>query len=185
MAFFSLIIPLLLKLAASSPYRDKQTREIELNFGHINWLDDNGHFKPPLMLYLMLAFIARGWCVFIASLTQASDRAGLVALIYPQKSDFLMALTAGAGALLLYGLVIAERKRSPGWLRPAFNQLKPLLLLLLFVDGGLLMQRLIHNHFLYSWSFGLDALFLFWSLLYIAKSKHLKYYLQDWRNQVD
>ncbi|MXR69135.1 DUF2919 family protein [Shewanella sp. JBTF-M18] len=156
-----------------------------MNFGHINWLDDKGHFKPPLMLYLMLAFIARGWCVFIASLTQASDRAGLVALIYPQKSDFLMALAAGVGGLVLYGFVIAERKRSPLWLRPAFNQLKFLLIAFLMLDAGLLLQRLIHSHFLYSWSFGLDALFLFWSLLYIAKSKHLKYYLQDWRNQLD
>lgn len=156
-----------------------------MNFGHINWIDDNGHFKPPIMLYLILAFIARGWCVFIASLTQASDRAALVALIYPQKSDFLLALAAGAGALILYALVIAERKRAPRWVRPVFNQLKWLLVLLLMIDGGLLLQRLIHNHFLYTWHFGLDALFLFWSLLYIASSKHLSYYLNDWRNDAN
>ncbi|GIU28027.1 DUF2919 domain-containing protein [Shewanella colwelliana] len=154
-----------------------------MNFSHINWLDDNGYFKPPIMLYIMLAFIARGWCVFIASLTQASDRAGLVALIYPQKSDFLLALAAGAGALLLYGLVIAERKRKLVWLIPLFNQFRWLLVVLLLVDGGLLLQRLVHNYFLFNWSFGLDALFLFWSLLYIAKSKHLRYYLNDWRTE--
>ena len=98
----------------------------------------------------MLAFIARGWCVFIASLTQASDRAGLVALIYPQKSDFLLALAAGAGALLLYGLVIAERKRKLVWLIPLFNQFRWLLVVLLLVDGGLLLQRLVHNYFLFN-----------------------------------
>ncbi|MCG9696337.1 DUF2919 domain-containing protein [Shewanella sp. Isolate11] len=152
-----------------------------MNFSHINWLDDKGHFKPPLMLYLMLAFIARGWCVFIASLTQASDRAGLVALIYPQKSDFLLSLAAGFGAIILYGLVIAERKRSPSWARPLFNQLKWLLILLLIVDASLLLQRLIHGHFLFTWSVGLDALFLFWSSIFIAKSKHLLYYLNDWK----
>ncbi|QYK02729.1 DUF2919 domain-containing protein [Shewanella psychrotolerans] len=154
-----------------------------MNFSHINWLDEKGYFKPPLMLYVMLAFVGRGWCVFIASLTQASDRAGLVALIYPQKSDFLLSLAAGFGALVLYGLVIAERKRSPLWLRPLFNQLKLLLIILLMIDGGLLLQRLVHNYFLYTWSFGLDALFLFWSLIYIAKSKHLAYYLGDWRTE--
>ncbi|WP_028774329.1 DUF2919 domain-containing protein [Shewanella waksmanii] len=154
-----------------------------MNFGHITWLDDNGHIKPPPMLYLMLVFIARGWCVFAVSLTQASDRAGLVALFYPHKTDFLMALAAGFGALLLYGVVIAERKRKPLWLIPIFAKLKWLLLLLLAVDGALLMQRLIHNQFLFTWSFGLDALFLFWSLLYIWQSKRLHYYLKDWQKE--
>ncbi len=152
-----------------------------MNFSNINWLDDKGHVKPPLMLYLLLVFIARGWCVFIASLTLASDRAALVALIYPQKSDFLLSLAAGAGAIILYGVIIAERKRSPLWARGLFNQFKWLLCLLLMVDAGLLLQRLIHGHFLFTWNMGLDALFLFWSTIFIIKSKHLFYYLRDWQ----
>ncbi len=133
------------------------------------------------MLYLMLIFLARGWCVFIASLTQASDRAGLVALVYPQKSDFLMALMAGAGALVVYSLIIAERKRSPWWIQPIFKYIKWLLLALLCIDGGLLIQRILHAHYVYSWSVGLDALFLFWSTLYLFNSNRLKYYFLDWK----
>lgn len=152
-----------------------------MNFSNITWLDDKGHIKPPLMLYLMLIFLARGWCVFIASLTQASDRAGLVALVYPQKSDFLMALMAGAGALVVYSLIIAERKRSPWWIQPIFKYIKWLLLALLCIDGGLLIQRILHAHYVYSWSVGLDALFLFWSTLYLFNSNRLKYYFLDWK----
>ncbi|MCL1094915.1 DUF2919 domain-containing protein [Shewanella kaireitica] len=152
-----------------------------MNFSNITWLDDKGHIKPPLMLYLMLVFLARGWCIFIASLTQASDRAGLVALVYPQKSDFLMALMAGAGALVVYGLIIAERKRSPSWIQPIFKYMKWLLLALLCIDGGLLIQRILHAHYVYSWSVGLDALFLFWSTLYLFNSNRLKYYFLDWK----
>lgn len=152
-----------------------------MNFSNITWLDDKGHIKPPLMLYLMLVFLARGWCVFIASLTQASDRAGLVALVYPQKSDFLMALMAGAGALVVYGLIIAERKRGPWWIQPIFKYMKWLLLVLLCIDGGLLIQRILHANYVYSWSVGLDALFLFWSTLYLFNSNRLKYYFLDWK----
>ncbi|MEZ9200070.1 DUF2919 domain-containing protein [Shewanella sp. 10N.286.54.B9] len=152
-----------------------------MDFSNITWLDDKGHIKPPLMLYLMLIFLARGWCVFIASLTQASDRAGLVALVYPQKSDFLMALMAGAGALVVYSLIIAERKRSPWWIQPIFKYIKWLLLALLCIDGGLLIQRILHAHYVYSWSVGLDALFLFWSTLYLFNSNRLKYYFLDWK----
>lgn len=155
-----------------------------MNFSNITWLDDKGHIKPPIYLYLMLIFIARGWCIFIASLTQSSDRAGLVALFYPQKADFIMALIAGGGALLLYACVIAERKRSPTWIRPAFNQLKWLLLLLLLLDGILLVERSINSYYLYSWSMGLDGLILFWSFIYLFKSKRLSYYFADWKKEV-
>ncbi len=154
-----------------------------MNFSNITWLDDKGHIKPPIYLYLMLVFIARGWCIFIASLTQASDRAGLVALFYPQKADFIMALIAGGGALLLYAFIIAERKRSPTWIRPVFNQLKWLLLLLLLLDGILLVERSINSHYLYSWSMGLDGLILFWSFIYLFKSKRLSYYFADWKKE--
>ncbi|MCL1147628.1 DUF2919 domain-containing protein [Shewanella sp. 10N.261.52.F9] len=154
-----------------------------MNFSNITWLDDKGHVKPPLMLYLLLVFIARGWCVFIASLTQATDRAGLVTLFYPHKSDFLMALAAGAGALVIYATVIAERKRKPAWVRPIFPYMKWLLVLLLILDGGLLVQRVLHSYYVYSWSMGLDALFLFWSSLYLYKSKHLTLYFNDWKEK--
>lgn len=151
-----------------------------MDFSNITWLDDKGHIKPPLYLYLILVYIARGWCIFIASLTQSSDRAGLVALFYPHKSDFIMALMAGFGALLVYGVVIAERKRAPIWVRPIFGHLKWVLLLLLSIDGGLLIERTINSHYLYNWSMGLDALLLFWSLIYLFKSKRLSYYFDDW-----
>ncbi|QYK10633.1 DUF2919 domain-containing protein [Shewanella mangrovisoli] len=151
-----------------------------MNFSHITWLDDKGHIKPPIFLYAILAFLARGWCIFIASLTQASDRAELVRLFYPEKSDFLLALAAGLGAVVLYVVVLAERRRSPSWLRPVFVHLKCGLWILLLLDATLLAQRLIHGQFLFHWSLALDALVLFWSGLYVYKSKRLSYYLADW-----
>lgn len=151
-----------------------------MNFSHITWLDDKGHIKPPIFLYILLAYLARGWCIFVASLTQSNDRAELVRLFYPAKSDFLLALAAGFGAVLIYVVVIAERRRSPLWLQPVFVRLLGFLWLLLLIDGVLLGQRLWHGQFLFHWSLGLDALMLFWSSLYLLKSKRLRYYLADW-----
>lgn len=154
-----------------------------MNFSHITWLDDKGHIKPPIFLYVILAFLARGWCIFIASLTQANDRAELVRMFYPEKSDFLLALAAGFGAVVLYFVVLAERRRSPQWLWPVFMQLKWGLWLLLLLDASLLTQRLINGQFLFHWSLALDGLVLFWSCLYLYKSKRLAYYLADWSKE--
>jgi hypothetical protein len=151
-----------------------------VNFSNITWLDDKGHIKPPIFLYFIILFLARGWCVFIASLTQFSDQSGLVRLFYPEKSDFMLALIAGVGAVFVYGLVISERKRSPVWLQPIFKHLLPMLWLLVILDGVILSQRLIHDFFVFKISYALDVLVIFWSALYLLKSKRLKYYTQDW-----
>lgn len=151
-----------------------------MNFSNITWLDDRGYIKPPLFLYLILVFVARGWCIFIASLTQFNDRAGLVRLFYPEKSDFILALIAGVGAVVLYGLVIAERKRSWPILIPLFQHSKVFLGLLLLVDGVFLLQRIIHDDYLFNIGYSLDGLFLFWSIIYVIKSKRLHYYFADW-----
>lgn len=118
--------------------------------------------------------------MFIASLTQFSDQSGLVRLFYPEKSDFMLALIAGVGAVFVYGLVISERKRSPVWLQPIFKHLLPMLWLLVILDGVILSQRLIHDFFVFKISYALDVLVIFWSALYLLKSKRLKYYTQDW-----
>lgn len=152
-----------------------------MNFSNITWLDDKGHIKPPYFLYIVLVFLARGWCVFIASLTQFNDRSGLVRLFYPHKQDFILALFAGVGAVLLYGLVIAERKRQWQWLIPWFKRGKAILWLLLLIDAAMLIQRLIHDDFLFKISYALDALFLFWISIYVLKSKRLHYYFNDWQ----
>lgn len=151
-----------------------------MNFSNITWLDDRGHIKPPLFLYLILVFLARGWCIFIASLTQFNDRAGLVRLFYPEKSDFILALIAGVGAVLIYGLIIAERKRSWPVLIPIFQRSKFFLGLLLLVDGLFLFQRMMHDDYVFKIGYSIDALFLFWSVIYVFKSKRLHYYFADW-----
>jgi hypothetical protein len=151
-----------------------------MNFSNITWLDDKGHIKPPVFLYFIILFLARGWCVFIASLTQFSDQSGLVRLFYPEKSDFILALIAGVGAVFVYGLVISERKRSPVFLQPIFKHLLPILWVLVILDGVILNQRLMHDFFVFKISYALDVLVIFWSSLYLLKSKRLKYYTQDW-----
>lgn len=155
------------------------------NIEDVHWLDDHGHVRPPLMLYLLLLFLARGWAIFVMSLTIASDRAELVKLFYPEKVDFLTALAAGSGAVLVFCLTIAERRRKPLWCRGVFSAIRMLLAALLGLEAVLLFTRLSHAHFLFEWPMALDGLLLFWSALYLHRSRHLKAYVADWQPSVE
>ncbi|MGL4220780.1 MAG: DUF2919 domain-containing protein [Shewanella sp.] len=152
-----------------------------LKFEHIRWVDDKGHIRPPLFLYALLAFLGRGWLVFIASLTQFNDQAGLVRLFYPQKEAFLMALATGLGAALCYLLIIIERKQRFNRARWLFGHMKWLLWPLLLLDAALLAARLVSSDYLFSWTAAIDAVLVLWFALYLYKSKHLRLYLADWK----
>ncbi len=151
-----------------------------LSFSNIGWLDDKGRIKPPLFLYLMLIFLARGWCVFILSLTQFGQRDGLVKLLYPSKEDFIASIITGSIGLAIYFLITAERRGKPIWLIPVFCKLKWLLFISLSIESALILLRLSHIDYHFSWIYGAEILTLFWSVLYFYKSKHLRYYVKNW-----
>ncbi len=147
-----------------------------LDFSRINWLDDKGRVKPPAFLYVVLAFLARGWCVFLMSLTQAGQRDGLVKLFYPLKSDFISALVTGAVAVFIYIVIIFERKGTSAWMYPVFNKIRWFLFLSVSAELALLFFRLQHSDFLFHWVKGVELLGVFWCFLYLLKSQHLKLY---------
>lgn len=93
-----------------------------------------------------------------------------------------MALVAGIGAVFIYFLVIAERKRKWAWCIPLFKRIKWMLWTLLAIDLSILVQRLMHQHYEFKVSLALDGLFIFWGAIYLLKSKQLHYYFKDWQH---
>ncbi|MGB0895129.1 MAG: DUF2919 domain-containing protein [Parashewanella sp.] len=155
------------------------------DFSKIGWLDDKGHIKPPTTLFILLAFLARAWVIFAASLTQHNQRDGLIKLFYPQSTDFVMALITGSSAVFIYLLVIAERKRKLNWVIPVFSRLKWFLFSAIIFESVVLWSRLSHLDFQFSWSYGVEVIGLFWGFLYVLKSQHLKRYVIDWAKEVN
>ena len=151
-----------------------------LKFEHVYWMDDNGHIKPPSYLYLVLAFLAKAWVVWVMSLTQHSDRAALVRTLYPMQADFIQALIVGAGAVFIFLLVLAERRRKPEWLRPVFKQGRLILMAVLAAEMFVWVQRFVHSDMLFHWAVALDAVALFWCGIYLLKSRHLQVYFKSW-----
>ncbi|GLP96684.1 DUF2919 domain-containing protein [Paraferrimonas sedimenticola] len=147
---------------------------------NFEWLDDKGHVKPPMWLYLFLAWAMKAYLVWIASLTYREDTSLLIGLAYPSHSDWQMALASGAGGVLLFGLVLAERRRSPEWLIGLFRNSRWILAALWLGFAALWLQAVDNRDGQFHWSLGLDGIVLLWSLLYGLRSRHLQVYFSDW-----
>lgn len=150
-----------------------------LDFSRINWLDDKGRVKTPTFLYVVLLFLAKGWCIFLMSLTQSGHRDGLVKIFYPLNTDFISALASGAIAVVIYILILLERKGTYKWVYSLFHKIRWLLFFSIFTEVILNFFRLQHTDFTFHWIKGLEVLGIFWCFLYVLKSQHLMVYLRN------
>lgn len=73
--------------------------------------------KISKWLYAMLAFVLRGYVVWIMSVTNMQDRVGIMQWIFPQKSLFYLSLLSGAMAIFLVFVVSLRRPEAPNWVQ--------------------------------------------------------------------
>ena len=141
--------------------------------------DDAGRLLPPRLLWLGLIWLARGWWVWIASLTVFEDRSLLVSTLYPHPQDFLTALAFGTVPLILLGLV--------AWRHKVYDQRWAISLigngfkLLLMIDLLIHIYILGRSPALSQQTIAVFAVIDFFLLLWALRSKRLRFTLSDWQ----
>lgn len=83
--------------------------------------DKHGCLKLPLLMYLALAYLLKGYVIWIVSLSYRQEPAALLNVFYPSRSDFYGALFVGVPALVCAVLFSLRRVNMPkvveqGWL---------------------------------------------------------------------
>ena len=73
--------------------------------------------KLSLVLYVMLAFVLRGYLVWLMSVTNMRDRVSILQLAYPQTSLFYLSLLAGAIGLFVVLLICLRKPNGPAWVK--------------------------------------------------------------------
>ncbi|WP_163935152.1 DUF2919 family protein [Paraferrimonas sp. SM1919] len=147
---------------------------------NVAWLDDKAHVKPPIWLYLMIAFLAKGYLAWLASLTLSNDRSLILSILYPNKDLFFNSLITGSLGLLAYLLVLLERKRKWTFAIGLFSYLKWILIAGLSLESYQFIQLFIAKHGQFSPWLGLSLIGVFWGFWYLVKTKHLNAYIKDW-----
>ena len=146
--------------------------------------DEQGRVKPLASFIFCLAFLCRGYIVFILSMSYRQDSSFILRLFYPQPGDFYLSLLVGLPALLIVGLVIYRDKLWQADKLHWFACIKPLLLLSLLADSGLHFWVGHQSHWAFNWILALSLLAEAGWLFYISRSRYIAVMLADWSKKL-
>jgi hypothetical protein len=135
--------------------------------------------KPPWLLYLVLAYLLRGYLIFIFSVANLSDKTAILTSIYPQPESLYFSLLAGLPALLFMLIIAGRTPEAPRWLKIGWHYGKQCLTFAIAVN---LFIELFGYFSLEQTSSKPLLIHLFCSLLgvlFVIKSTRLKLALAD------
>jgi len=85
-------------------------------------------------IYLLIAFVLRGYFVWLMSVTNIKDRVATIKWIYPEPSLFYLSLFSGAGGLFVLLILSLRRPEASNWVRKSWQNLRVILICSLAFD---------------------------------------------------
>lgn len=143
-------------------------------------LDDYGLHKVPLRFYWLLVLLLRPYICWVLVLTLPEAQRDMLALFYPQQSDFILACLISSPLLLLLAAQSQRKpKGAPRW-RYVWRHGRILLLLVTITDLVLTMAALPSQVMLDApWRI-LSPLALMLALLWLVRSATLPAVFAEW-----
>jgi hypothetical protein len=143
-------------------------------------LDDYGLHKVPLRFYALLLLLLRPYICWVLVLTLPQAQRDMLALFYPQQSDFILACTVAAPLLLLVAAVSQRKPKGyAGW-RYIWHFGRGLMLVVTAVDLVLTILHLPAQVMLDApWRI-LSPVLLLIGCLWLLRSRTLKAVFAEW-----
>jgi len=91
--------------------------------------DKHGCVKLPLLLFLSLGYLLKGYVIWIISLSYRQEPAALLNIFYPSRSDFYGALEIGVPALICAVIFSLRRLNMPKVIEWAWYKIRWLLII--------------------------------------------------------
>jgi hypothetical protein len=90
--------------------------------------------KLSKRFYFVLAFVLRGYFVWLMSVTNMKDRVATMQWIYPETSLFFLSLISGALGLFVVALISLRRPNAANWIKTLWPYSRILLIAALIFD---------------------------------------------------
>lgn len=142
--------------------------------------DLDGKVRIPLGFYLLLAYLCRGYLMWIISLTYSDDRALLLSLVYADSKTFFLNLLFGLPALFCFFMFSLKTQRQKNWFVFLWTKQKRILVLALSVDFLSQLWGISNNLVSVHWVQIVLLLMGFYLLWYWMKSNKIRRFFDNW-----
>jgi len=85
-------------------------------------------------IYAILAFVLRGYIVWIMSITNMQDQTGTIEIIFPDPKLFYLSLVSGAVGLFVILLINLRKPETYSWVKKSWPNMRTFLLASLVID---------------------------------------------------
>jgi len=85
-------------------------------------------------IYAILAFVLRGYIVWIMSITNMQDQTGTIEIIFPDPKLFYLSLVSGAVGLFVILLINLRKPETYSWVKKSWPHMRTFLLASLVID---------------------------------------------------
>lgn len=154
-----------------------------MRYGPEYW-DKYGTYRTPIAFHLSLLVLLRAYFIWVIAALSRRPELDIMSLVFRSKHDFFSALAIGAVAII--PAVVFCLRRPQKNVQSAFRLAKiwrfmrwPLLTCAVLDLTWLIIQA-AHSYYQFSMFLALQMVVVLWVLLYLAKSRYLTVFFNDW-----
>ncbi|MBB1335035.1 DUF2919 domain-containing protein [Pseudoalteromonas sp. SR44-5] len=152
-------------------------------YGPEYW-DKYGTYRTPIAFHLSLLVLLRAYFIWIIAALSRRPELDLMSLVFRSKADFFSALAIGAIAIIPAVIFCLRRPQksadSAAWLARVWRFMRWPLLACAAIDLSWLIIQAAHSYYQFSMFLALQMVTVLWVLLYLAKSRYLTVFFNDW-----
>ncbi|MFC3030915.1 DUF2919 domain-containing protein [Pseudoalteromonas fenneropenaei] len=149
------------------------------HFGPEYW-DKYGVYRAPLGFNLTLVVLLRAYILWVIAAVTRQPELDLMSLFYSHKQHFFIALGIASIALIPAVVFSLRRPTASTKLAPLWRNMRWPLILCAVVDLAWLIWQAQQSHYQFSGYIAGQMLLVSWVLLYLVKSRYLRYFFNDW-----
>lgn len=85
-------------------------------------------------IYATLAFVLRGYIVWIMSITNMKNQTDTISMVFPDPKMFYLSLASGVIGLFVIVIISLRRPNASSWVKNSWKHIRKFLLFALIVD---------------------------------------------------
>jgi hypothetical protein len=141
--------------------------------------------KLSIGIYALLAFVTRGYIVWIMSISNMNNQTDTIQMIFPDPKMFYLSLGSGALGLFVFLIITLRRPNAPSWIKYCWQHIRKFLLCALVVDLAISLMGYFYLSLLsFTWLL-IQVIITLVLVVFLYTNKKVKLNIQEFPEDIE